>query len=908
MGVKQGKIEKQARRFLATGEIGTFALRDIVPVCVRLVRMESEKSSAQAIQYAKTFVRRLRYAKPYLRQRAHRALGWAYLVGGQFRNAEKEYIKARTLVERHALDRGRIDRILVDVFMYLGEFKEARRRARMAIATFTRIRNSGELAKARVNYANLLHRQDRHKEARKLYHEAGRYFEKSGDRLIAAICFHNEANTLAQLFRLSEAEGLFKKAEKIFDSFGYDLRANTCRYGLAWLHLLEGKYHLALMELADCERHYRKASQPREIVLCLLDRAEAYLGLNLYTDARRSASEAEKRANKLGIQYEAAKSALYYAKASMAIGRIADAKRALRRAEKGFSTEQNEAFLGTVELALLQLNTNTALRSQRIKDARRRFAGAQLPLWEAICDFQILTECPQDNRVRKRLGKNPAVQAVPHLLARWHTMEGDLKAERGKEKEAHHHWRRACEVLEAVRAALPPVDLRTGFLRNQGDPYCRLIDFELETHPSQAAAWSEKFKTAGLWQMDHVTSTKDPHRVRAEKSLAELAAQVTAFVNRLESAARNRSGIGVQTQEAFGSLQEQVRNNLVALDRRSSACIDTIEDICRAIGAVSMHQPVIQFHAGGPDLVAFIHQQRATRSHIYIDGVKIVRELMARWRFHIERAQYLNYRQLKRVFGDEQDILGQIGEWLISPLELSGKYTRLLILPEGGAANLPWQALIYHNQPLVERYEIVLSPSLRHYRQARRRVSHSSDISVFIGDVSGLTKAGCESDIFSRAGNHRVTLYSPCRRNDWPDNCRAHIWHFSGHARSRSDNPFYSSLEMADGPIFAADFRLKHNIVDLLTLAACRTGYQSMAPGEEAIGLVRSLLEMGARNVLASQWAVADAPTSAWMEEFYKWFLNGESAASSVRNTSMTMREKYRSAYHWAAHSLFGAG
>ena len=151
-------------------------------------------------------------------------------------------------------------------------------------------------------------------------------------------------------------------------------------------------------------------------------------------------------------------------------------------------------------------------------------------------------------------------------------------------------------------------------------------------------------------------------------------------------------------------------------------------------------------------------------------------------------------------------------------------------------------------------------------------------------------------------------IYDPCRRADWPDNSTARVWHFSGHAHLRADNPFYSSLLLEDGPLFAADFRLKKNNVELITLAACRTGQQTGLPGEEASGLVRSLLEMGARNIIAGNWAVADRSASMWMKLFYTYYLDGASIGEAVRQTVRGVREKYPSAYHWGAFSLFGAG
>ena len=142
----------------------------------------------------------------------------------------------------------------------------------------------------------------------------------------------------------------------------------------------------------------------------------------------------------------------------------------------------------------------------------------------------------------------------------------------------------------------------------------------------------------------------------------------------------------------------------------------------------------------------------------------------------------------------------------------------------------------------------------------------------------------------------------------WPISVQARLWHYAGHAHLRADNPFYSYLSLADGPLFAADFRLRKNRVNLVTLAACRSGEQVAMPGEESTGLVRSLLEMGARNIIAGHWPVADSSTSLWMTTFYKQLFAGQRISYAVRKAALKVRERFPSAYHWAAFSIFGAG
>jgi hypothetical protein len=423
-----------------------------------------------------------------------------------------------------------------------------------------------------------------------------------------------------------------------------------------------------------------------------------------------------------------------------------------------------------------------------------------------------------------------------------------------------------------------------------------------------AAAWSERYKTAGLWQANDRPLDRSQIKNATAENLSELASQITALSSGLEGADDNHAGTSLRSAKAFDVLQESIRQNLAELDASVGSKVDNVERVIEQIRSTARRIPIIQFHSGGGDLIAFVHDRRHTHFHCYHDGARTAREFTSRWRFLIERVPFLTEGHRRSDIRDEQQLLEKIGEWLLAPLEISQKHRRLLILPEGDITNLPWQAILRNRQPLISDYEILLCPSLRHFVHAQGSRTRSRRIEVFVGATDDLPKGGKECEVLLRADSDSVVVHNPCYRIDWPDRTNARLWHYAGHAQLRNDNPFYSSLLLADGPIFAADFRLKSSRVGLVTLAACRTGQQAYLPGEESTGLVRSLLEMGARSVLASHWAISDDSTSLWMAEFYKRFLSGEPALSAARETALDIRNRYASAYHWAAFSMFGAG
>lgn len=908
MAVDGKKKESLVRRFLRAGSIDpALAGDDLAAAASELVRAETQRSGAEALALARRFVKQAPKISSDAEMPAYRALGWALLVTGQYAAAEKSYLAARKRLTRQPQERARVDRVLIDVYMYLGKFERAKQCADRAMRTFRRIKDAAELAKTKVNYANLLHRQDRHVEANRLYRDAASYFKKQGNEPATALCYFNQGNTLVQLFRFGEADRLYTEARDIFTKFNHQLHANGCLNGLAWLHMLQGDYNRALQELAECEAAFKKAEQPREQILCQLDRAEAYLGLNLFVDARNAARAAERNAKKLGIRYEQAKGAFFFAKASHAMGRAAEAKKALQRAESGFRRERNEAFLAATRLFAAQMSHRSAVGYRQITQARSGFGRAQLPLWEAICDLHILSDWPEKTEVFDRLKQNSAVKTVPHLYARRYTLMGDREARAGRTGRAVRYWSKAADVLDAVRAKLPPLDLRSGFFRGQSDPYRKLVATEFDRHPEQAAAWSERYKTAGPWAPVERALQDDPARQRAQESLSALADQVTALVSRIERSG-TRSATMARPPEQLQAMQRQVRQDLAALEPGSAGSVLSTEAITERFESLSRQQQIVQFHASEEELFVFVHTGSGVHTYRYPEGVRRLEDFVAQWRFMVERQAYANNGDAVSSLADEQKFLARFGTWLLPPLELKRSSRPVVIIPDGALLNIPWSALTVEGTCLAERHRLLFTPSLRHFEQARRPATRARGVEVFVGAGDDLPEASQEYLSFTQTRNPHVTIHTQSVRASWPEQGQARLWHYVGHAHLRRDNPFYSSLLLHDGPLFAADFRLRQVRVNLVTLAACRTAQQTMLPGEESTGLVRSLLEMGARSVVASHWAVADRATADWMATFYDKYFAGQAVAEAAQAASLATRDRYRSAYHWAAFSVFGAG
>lgn len=902
--------EATVRRFLSRGAVSGLSEDVLAAGCDKLIQETSRRSLKQALTLAKRFVHRSETGGGELALTAFRALARVTHMSGAHAAALDAYLKARQLALRDRVVRARIDRALVDVYMYLGDFEKAKRAARRAIATFTRMAAESDLAQARVNYANLLHRRDRHRDAERLYRQAAEYFERVDNHVAAARCHYNRANTLVQLFDFPEAERLYQQAQRVYEAEGYTLDANDARYGLAWLWMLAGDFHMALLELSTCEKIYREGGDVRGEALCMLDRSEVFLGLGLYADAREIGRAAERMFSRLKLRYEQAKSSLFRAHAGFALGARREARLALGRAKAGFTAEKNHGFLGVAHLLAADMEgKNEAQRRNELLLARRNFARAQLPLWQAVCDLKAIEDPAGARPALARLKKNGAVHQVPHLYAIWQTALGDYESRRGDVPAARHHWQNAANRLDTVRAQLPPVELRSAYARKQSLPHTRLMALELDHDPAAAAAWSERYKTAGVWSQISPSDVDRSARQQAEESLDSLARRVAALASQIGGQCGERGFIARRTGEkTLSILQKRLREELIGLEKDNGGTAAAIENLTHDMRCISHQLPVVQFHVGEDGIIAFVHDKGETSLCTFEHGRRRVERATRRWRYILESELLADHLGPVDVADAERALWRELGEWLWSPLEIRRDSPAVLIVPEGELSNLPWQALIVEDQPLMDRHQFVLAPSIRHYNAARAIEVTADRVEIFRGMAERLPHVDHELETLTMLAKGAANVRNPCRREDWPSSGEFRIWHYAGHTNLRADNPFYSALVLEDGPLFAVDFRLKACRVGLVMLASCRSGEQLAMPGEEATGLVRSLLEMGSRNVVAAHWPVSDETAALWTEAFYNQLFAGERVLGAARHAAHAVREVRPSAYHWAAFSTFGAG
>lgn len=144
------------------------------------------------------------------------------------------------------------------------------------------------------------------------------------------------------------------------------------------------------------------------------------------------------------------------------------------------------------------------------------------------------------------------------------------------------------------------------------------------------------------------------------------------------------------------------------------------------------------------------------------------------------------------------------------------------------------------------------------------------------------------------------------------------ILHFAVHGVADKHNPDRSALVFRegtspndDGLLQVRDIRRLSLDADLVTLSACDTDIGKIEGEEGVDNMTGAFLMAGARNVLASLWAVNDRWTATLMDKFYHHLAKGMEVSKALDQAKLDILKQYGPAVlprYWAGFVLIGDG
>ena len=200
------------------------------------------------------------------------------------------------------------------------------------------------------------------------------------------------------------------------------------------------------------------------------------------------------------------------------------------------------------------------------------------------------------------------------------------------------------------------------------------------------------------------------------------------------------------------------------------------------------------------------------------------------------------------------------------------------MVPTGTLRSTPWALL-----PACVGRPVTVAPSAAIWLSARSaRVRGRGRVVLACGP--GLEGAAAEIDELATAYPEAVrlagadaTVERTLAALDGAD-----VAHIAAHGILRGDNPLFSSLELADGPLTAYDLEGLRRAPRLVLLPACQSGAGDVLAGDEVMGLTSALFALGTRTAVATVVPVPDEATRPLMVSMHDGLRAGLSPAAAL--------------------------
>jgi len=282
------------------------------------------------------------------------------------------------------------------------------------------------------------------------------------------------------------------------------------------------------------------------------------------------------------------------------------------------------------------------------------------------------------------------------------------------------------------------------------------------------------------------------------------------------------------------------------------------------------------------------------------------------------------------------NILQELSRYLIEPVkDILIQTDSIIFIPHSSLHYVPIHALELNGKPLIMTHKISYLPTagLLQFidRGNKLRAKKPKSCNVF-GVALSLPK---EQELLEEAkeiaavmlsndkeeNNNSISKYIENPSKDKVlQNLDADILHFSCHGYFDIQVPLKSGIVLKDMESLTAkdilslsgDNRIS---ADLVTLSACDTGISDNKPGDELIGLSRSLIYAGANSLILSLWPVSSKAAKETMISFYSNLKNGDTKAEALQKAQISLRERWSEMhgqeegghpYFWAPFILIG--
>jgi tetratricopeptide (TPR) repeat protein len=898
------------------------------------------------------------------------------LIGVDPRRMEQVCVVALSLAERFddlygwALARMRYGEAL----RFQGRNAEALTSLDEAAAVFLRLGLPVEAARTRVNWVWAAAALGRLADALAAARSARRVLMAHGAIDRVAALDTNTGNLLLDHGRYRAALRRFTSAMALFQSLGEPYRFGVLRNvrnrGLVFTRL--GYHRKALTELAKAGEGYREIGEITSYARTLHSIGENKMALGRYAAALRDFDEALPVMRDRGLSADAVSLARTMADCYLYLSRPNDALATLAEADGDLiHTDSAMDALGVATrrvAALLVLDEREAAR-QALDEAEQRFpvGVAQHRAWLAVERAALLlrdgqiAEALAVARRAERLARTTGIRHLTArsllvqseaLLAQSDTAEAARAASqaarlarledaapllyrvndvRGRIAEAS---RRPALAARRYRAAIDQLEreqhgvifeFRDRFDVDRSAAYERLAALQLAAgRPIEAFATAERAKSRAL--ADAIAGRVElrprgnPTARRLTRELAAAREDYSAVAYAVRRRAGEDGGTRVDDRRTLHELESRISTLMQRLQLAGAA--DDAPGLYGSpadptVPALPADSALIEFYFSGADILRFQLGHDGVRGDVLAGAVPDIERLLRTFRLNLDATERAAGAQVEGLTSQARTILGRLYTRLLDGVDGLAALRSLVIVPHGLLHYLPFHALWDGERYLVERCAVSYAPSATLYAVCRARAGRTRRGRALVLGHSGdgrLPYVLQEAETVAAVLSEQARLeQAATRRLLETDGRRARIIHIAAHGRFRADAPLFSQIDLADGPLTAADIFGLDLRSALVTLSACETGRAVLGGGDELAGLARAFLYAGAAGLLVSQWRVDDAATAMLMARFYRGLSRGIGSAQALRAAQIAHidaampQSARRHPFYWAGFQFIGA-
>jgi tetratricopeptide (TPR) repeat protein len=733
-----------------------------------------------------------------------------------------------------------------------------------------------DLARLRVNQALVLQRLGRNAEALSCYAAAEPVLIRHRDERWEALMLSHRGTMLAYQGKLEAAAEDLRRGVALGDSGGMKNISHGLHLNYGFVLLRSGRVPQALEEITRALRIGEQNGNRLETAYA--DRADALLAAGLASEALENAERAIAGQLERGRALDAAESRLVAARAALAANAVNRASELAAAARADFVKQRRrtwESWAWQVELAarytkkehsadLLRELTRCAARLERAG----WLVSPQEARLQAARTAAALGRRAQAKRLYAQISADRFSGLSSLRILAWEA-ESELRLLDGDRGGAGRAVTQGLKVLAEFAGTLGATDLRAGAASlgtNLAESGLRL---SLQGGSARSLlVRAEQWRAASL--------RRAPARSAQSGRLAELLTGLRHVTSQVDEYALVGKNVGPLQRERI-RLEEEIRELVRHTPGKPTAPESPLD--LRALSTELRDRTLVEYVRLEDELHAIVLADgRCTRHRI--GSYQAVLTELESLRFAMTRIakQHGSPRMMEGAQAIYQHARQTLDGILLEPLRKRiGTDGDLILVPTGSLHALAWAVL-----PSMRGRVLAVAPSARSWMAAEQVRERPGPVALAHGP--GLAHA--EDEIATLA-----KLYpdaKPLQGADAGADAVAESWdgarlaHLAAHGRFRKDNPLFSNLELADGPLTVYDLESLGRAPRILILSACDSALSGIHPGDELMGVASALLALGSKTLIASVAPVADEHTRTLMTELHTGLGRGMSPAPAL--------------------------